>query len=87
MPTTAITAKCSQGTITLTPTHLKVKLGYNERIIQRSAITEVSMSLGLFVYYGFLRSLTIYAAGQSVPLKLKNMRKSKALAIKRELGF
>lgn len=80
--------RSSQGVITVTETLVKIRLpGVGERSIARSAITDVSISLGFFYFAGFFRNLTIHAQGDVKPIRLTNMRKSKALEMKELLGF
>jgi len=81
--TELIRAHCSAGRISVTETHLVIRLaGVSERSIARTAITGVSIGLSAWYGIGFFRSLSFFIQGQSRPIKVGGMRKSKAQQIK-----
>lgn len=84
--TNLLVTSTSKGKLTITESHVIVRLAGTERAILRSTITSVSSRLSLWVIFGFLRSVTIYAAGQP-PLTVGNLSKRRARAIMSLLGF
>jgi hypothetical protein len=81
------TATTSKGKLTITENSVNIRLAGSERTIARAAISEVRISLGPWLVFGFLRTLTLIVAGERRPIVLANMSKSKALAAKSILGF
>lgn len=82
-----ITANTSKGKLIVTENAVNIRLAGSERTISRSAITEVRISLGAWLVFGFLRNLTLVVTGEPRPIVLGNMSKSKAKAVKSILGF
>lgn len=82
-----ISAHSSLGKITVTERAINIHQAGSDRSINRAAINEVSIKLGAWYIFGFLRTLTLVVEGERHPIVLKNMRKSKAYAIKQALGF
>lgn len=83
-----LTASTSKGRMTITETVVRLHLpGASERSILRSAITDVTISLGFWYFVGFFRVLTIRATGEQRPIVLANMSKRKAYAARQLLGF
>lgn len=77
-----IQAQSSLGRVTVTERGLSIHMPGSDRSINRERISEVRIGLG----FAFLRTLTIVVPGER-PIVLRNMRKSKAYAIKQALGF
>lgn len=87
-----IRAHCSGGRISVSADAAGNKrvtirvIGSGERIFMANAITEVRLGLGFWYFVGFFRTLTFNVPG-AAPIRLRNLRKSKAKAIKSLLGF
>lgn len=82
-----IRANTSKGTLIVTENNVIIRLAGNERSIARGAISEVRIGLGMFVFVGFLRVLTLTVVGERRSIVLANMKKAKALQVKSILGF